>query len=280
MDLDLLRTFLEVYRTRHFRVAGDNLHVTQSTVSARIRLLEETLGNRLFDRARGNLQPTPAGVRLLGHAEQILTQWARACQALKPEGAQEVLIIVGAAASLWDSLLQPWLAQVYRHETALAFRVQSHAPEQLVRRLGAGALDLIFTYEPPPLPQLISHTVARLALCLVSTRPGDSLDQALGLSFMAVDWGTSIQTRLKRESSAPSMPRFEFSHGRNALNLILECGGSAYLPEPLVKPWLDRGRLHAVAHAPVIQREVYACYAADHPHLEVLERVSTRPFMP
>ena len=41
MDIDLLRTFLEVYRTRHFGRTAENLYLTQSAVSARIRLLEE-----------------------------------------------------------------------------------------------------------------------------------------------------------------------------------------------------------------------------------------------
>ena len=44
MDIDLLRTFVEVSSTRHFGKAAQNLFVTQSAVSARIRLLERTLG--------------------------------------------------------------------------------------------------------------------------------------------------------------------------------------------------------------------------------------------
>ena len=60
MDIQLLRTFLELDRTRHFGKAAEILSVTQSAVSARIRLLEETLGVPLFIRRRNEIQ---AGVR-------------------------------------------------------------------------------------------------------------------------------------------------------------------------------------------------------------------------
>ena len=61
MDIELLRTFLAVVRTRHFGRAADELCVTQSAVSARIRQLEKTLGKPLFSRIRNNIQLTPEG---------------------------------------------------------------------------------------------------------------------------------------------------------------------------------------------------------------------------
>ena len=78
MDIQLLRTFLELDRTRHFGKAAESLFVTQSAVSARIRLLEETLGVPLFIRRRNELQLTGAGERLKRHAETIVSAWQRA----------------------------------------------------------------------------------------------------------------------------------------------------------------------------------------------------------
>jgi DNA-binding transcriptional LysR family regulator len=72
MDIDLLKTFLEVNRTRHFGRAAENLFLTQSAVSARVRQLEDTIGVPLFTRTRNDIQLTPAGTRLLKYAESIL----------------------------------------------------------------------------------------------------------------------------------------------------------------------------------------------------------------
>ncbi|MGH8579235.1 MAG: LysR family transcriptional regulator [Gammaproteobacteria bacterium] len=48
MDTEVLKTFLEVNRTRHFGKAAGNLFITQSAVSARVRQLEEAVGVALF----------------------------------------------------------------------------------------------------------------------------------------------------------------------------------------------------------------------------------------
>jgi DNA-binding transcriptional LysR family regulator len=108
MDIQLLKTFLEVYRTRHFGRAADNLYLSQSAVSARIRLLEEELGVSVFTRDRNNIQLTVAGQKLLRYAESISTAWNRARQEMAMgEGGPEPLA-VGAVPSLWDIALQDW----------------------------------------------------------------------------------------------------------------------------------------------------------------------------
>ena len=63
MNTDLLRTFLEVAKTRHFGHAAENLYLTQSAVSSRIRQLETTVGVPLFTRQRNNILLTPSGDR-------------------------------------------------------------------------------------------------------------------------------------------------------------------------------------------------------------------------
>lgn len=75
MDTDLLRTFLEVNKTRHFGKAATNLYLTQSAVSFRIRQLEIKLGTPVFTRKRGDLRLTAAGERFVPYAESILQTW-------------------------------------------------------------------------------------------------------------------------------------------------------------------------------------------------------------
>ncbi len=72
MDTELLKTFLEVQKTRHFGKAADNLYLTQSAVSFRIRQLEQGLGTSLFYRSRNNIQLTAAGEALLPHAIAVI----------------------------------------------------------------------------------------------------------------------------------------------------------------------------------------------------------------
>ena len=72
MDIEQLKTFLEVGRMRNFRKAAENLFISPSAVSARVRQLEDILGLSLFRRDRQKVSLTPAGERFERHARFIV----------------------------------------------------------------------------------------------------------------------------------------------------------------------------------------------------------------
>lgn len=82
MDLRQLEVFTAVVETRSFSRAAETLHLTQSTVSEHIHLLEDELGARLFDRLGRETLPTKAGELLHGYARRILQLTGEARQAL------------------------------------------------------------------------------------------------------------------------------------------------------------------------------------------------------
>jgi DNA-binding transcriptional LysR family regulator len=74
MDFDWLSTFLEVAREKSFSRAAERMHVTQPSISAHIRSLEDYLGHRLLDRGGGKVTLTAAGRVFQAFAEQSVTQ--------------------------------------------------------------------------------------------------------------------------------------------------------------------------------------------------------------
>ena len=72
MDIEQARTFLAITAHGSFLEAAKQLHLTQSTVSARIQRLEEELGARLFIRNRSGASLTSAGRRFLEHAKRLV----------------------------------------------------------------------------------------------------------------------------------------------------------------------------------------------------------------
>jgi DNA-binding transcriptional LysR family regulator len=58
VDIELARTFVEIVKTRSFVRAAEQLNVTQTTVSSRIRALEEQLGRPLFIRNKSGASLT------------------------------------------------------------------------------------------------------------------------------------------------------------------------------------------------------------------------------
>lgn len=82
MDFDQLHAFLEVARLNSFSRAAIQCFRTQPAISAQIRLLEEEVGARLFDRSGGKVGLTEAGRVWQGYAEKLLR--------LRQEGVQSV----------------------------------------------------------------------------------------------------------------------------------------------------------------------------------------------
>ena len=82
MDKHNLNAFITVAETKSFSSAAEILHVTQSTISKRIALLESTMGQKLFDRIARQVSVTPAGAELLPRAKHMVQEYQNAIQAI------------------------------------------------------------------------------------------------------------------------------------------------------------------------------------------------------
>ncbi len=259
MDIGILKTFLEVNRTRHFGKAAENQFLTQSAVSARIRLLEQSIGASLFTRTRNNIELTPTGHKLLKYAETIVNTWNRARQEIAMEDTSAVSIAIGGVSSLWDILLQDWLDKLLLKHAKLSAIAEVHGPEVLVRKLIDGALDLIFMFEATQMPEVMVEEVGQINLIMVSSRNNISIEEALK-DYVLVDWGTSFAITHAQHFHDIPPPKLRVQIGRLAYSHIMECGGTAYLAESMVSNELANSKLHKVADTPVIKRTAYAAF--------------------
>jgi DNA-binding transcriptional LysR family regulator len=260
MDISLLKTFLEVARTRHFGKAADTLCVTQSAVSARIKLLESILGVELFSRRRNDIQLTVPGMRLVRHAETIVRGWERARHeiALGGEGAES--LAVGCPLDLWAILLRDWAATLRRESPQLVLQIEVQPSEILVGRLVNGLLDLALLFEPPQIPGLAIQQVAEIPLILVSRCDGCTLHDIVEREYYMVDWGSVFARHHAEYFPDIPPPAARLASGALARDLMLAHGGSAYLAEQMVQRELEQGVLFRVTAAPVIERTAFAVY--------------------
>ena len=273
MDLSLLKTFLEVYRTRHFGSAAENLHLSQSAISARIKHLEDLLGTPLFTRVRNGIQLTAAGERFLPHAEVMLTAWSRARQDLVAAQDSSPSLAVGGVYSLWDILLDDWINRVSRQHSTLALMLEAQNQETLVRKLIDEVLDVCFMFEAPQLTGVIEKEIAAVKLILVSTDRHADLQQVFDNHYVYVDWGLTFSHEHARCFPDMPYPTLRVSHGHLAQAFISGSGGSAYLAESSVREALRANRLYRVDNAPVIVRKAYAVYSADNEKTALIENV-------
>ena len=272
MDIELLRTFLEVSRTRHFGQAADAMFLTQAAVSARIKSLETLLGVRLFIRDKRDIKLTPEGNRLVSRADRLIGEWRKVRQEISVGGAAQQLS-VGGSLRLWDVILQDWLIRMRRVRPQIALIAESHMPDLLTRKLLDGVLDLAFMLEPPQLEVLQVTDIGGLSLRLVSDKPGITLEQAMGAGYLMVDWGMTHSLQHRRLFPDAPEPQTRFASGSLTLQYLLTLGGAAYLPELMVRDHIAAQSLYWVEEAPPINHRIHAVYPVRSFRLELIKEV-------
>ncbi|GLC96478.1 LysR family transcriptional regulator [Cupriavidus sp. TA19] len=95
MNTKQLESFLTIAKLGSFAAAAERLHVTQSTISARIQELEETLGVALFDRSQRQVHLTPKGRDLIAYAQQVSDLFAEIKEQIASTNSMTGVVRVG-----------------------------------------------------------------------------------------------------------------------------------------------------------------------------------------
>ena len=278
MDTDLLRTFIEVSKSRHFGRAAETLYLTQSAVSFRIRQLEQQLGVALFARHRNNIQLTPSGEKLLPYAESILTTLGKAKLDLGQQDLHKQQLAIGAPQFCWDLGLQEWLDSWLQGSPDHHLRLEMANREQLCRQLLERTLDLVILGEPSKIDEVTVKPFADYPLCLVSRQPGLSLSQLATQGWVSIEnqalfSSTPLPAELQHRKPVLITPSL-----RQAIHHLKRHGGVAYLPHPVVAPQIRDGELHLVEGAPSLNRTLYLAYLTAGPRESHLNALIATPW--
>ena len=258
MDIDRARTFLEIVHCGSFLRAADKLHVTQTTVSARIRTLEEELGRKLFIRNRNGAQLTPAGREFERFAQSFVQIWERARHQLAIPSGRTSVVALGGELSLWNPLLLDWLVWMKKSKPEIALHAHVGLPDQLLEQLRTGVLDIAVLYAPKLIPGFKVELVEEEELILVRTV--DNTGEAAGLhEYVHVDWGPQFAAR-HGTGTVFGEPGLTVGLGPLGLNYILRAGGMGYFRRGVTAPLIEAGQLEEVKGAPEFTYPAYAVY--------------------
>ncbi len=260
MDVELARTFLEIVSTGSFIRASERLNVGQTTVSARIRNLEQQLGRQLFVRHKGGASLTPAGERFLRYAPMFVQLWQRTRQQVAVPPGSRAVLTVGSEVSLWQPLLLDWVQWIRQSLADISLRVHVDVPQDLITQVASGLVDAAIMYAPQHRPGLKIDLLIEEKLVLVTTHPDSGLGD--GPDYVYMDWGPDFV--LHHGMNFPnSEPDLFMDLGPLALSYVLSAGGSGYFRMSAVQPHIDSGRLHLVPDMPQFSYPVYAVYSAN-----------------
>ncbi|WP_192036247.1 LysR substrate-binding domain-containing protein [Halomonas sp. YLGW01] len=249
--LDSLRVFEVAARRGNFRLAAEELHLTQSAVAQRIRQLEATLGVALFVREPRGLTPTEVGRRYLTDLQPALAMIDEATRRVAWQDRPLTLSVTPSFAAKW---LMPRLGDFREAHPGLDLKLE--ASERLADFVTDG-VDFAIRQGRPPFGEGLHHErLTRLNLCVLCSpaylaRQGGAIDlsdlSAQTLSDDVHGLWQRFTTQLPGQAQAR---RLRFSHTSLAIDAALSGQGIVLAPRLLVAQHLAREELAVLAALP------------------------------
>ncbi len=262
MDIALARTFVAIVESGSFKGAAGRLNVTQSTISLRVKALEDLLGRSLFERSKSGTRLTPAGVQFQRHAMTLMRVWTHAQLDIGLSDAHADHLAVGGQPSLWDGFLLPWVAWLRQNQSQLAVTASMGTSAALMERLGEGTLDLVVAYRAQARPGVRVEHLMDEDLVLVSG--GAEEPRGPDETYVFVNWGPEFAADHAEAFPDLEITGLSFDLGALAIGYLVDTGASGYFPARIARPYLADGRLKLAERARRFVYPVYAAYPDDH----------------
>lgn len=149
MDLNLYRIFLEVAKTGSISKAASSLFVSQPSISYSIKMLEEELKCKLFNRTDKGTELTIDGEKLLFYVEGAFNMINAGCKTVKDsENMISGEIRVGVPTHIGIFLLSKYIQKFIEKYPGIKFTIVNRATSEMVDMLEKRNLDFIVDSYP------------------------------------------------------------------------------------------------------------------------------------
>ncbi|GBQ64361.1 LysR family transcriptional regulator [Ameyamaea chiangmaiensis NBRC 103196] len=169
MELSQLKTFVQVASSGSLSKAGAVLRTAQPALSRQIRLLEEELGIRLFDRHGRGMALTDAGRQVLQDAGRVLTAVDQLKENISyTQSRLSGTVTLGLPPTLSDIISVPLIIEAKEKHPELKIHLIDSYTGYLLEYLMKGEIDCAILYDPRGTHPLRSEFLANEELFLVS----------------------------------------------------------------------------------------------------------------
>ena len=276
--------FWRVAKLGHLTRAAEELHTSQSAVSAQIRQLEERIGEDLFLREGRRLVLTDTGRLVLAYADNIFGLGQEMLGRLQGRMAGTTRLRVGSVATLSRNYQENWIRPLLA-DPSVVLTLESGLLEDLIARLLQHQLDVVLANETVPADPtrpLHCRFLGSQSISLVgpasrwqtqSLRIPEDLDgldivlpgprHALRAQFDALCLSANVTPRLRAEVDDMAMLRL----------IARDSGWLAVLPQVVVQDELQAGILVTVGHSTDLQERFYAITTPHRHRIEALEHL-------
>jgi DNA-binding transcriptional LysR family regulator len=247
MDIEELRTFVEVADAGGVSPAARRLGVSKSIVSRRLARLEEDLGVLLLARTTRGAALTEAGMMFRDHAARVCAEIDIARETILPEGDLQGRLRVAAPLSFGPTHFAPVLADMARRHPRL--HVRSSYTDRFVDLIAEGfdcAIRVGHLTDSNLLARRVGWTTAKyVAAPDYIARHGSPETPEEFVTHEVVMQGTETWQAMDGDKAIPMKPQGRFK-ADNAVALVaaaLAGIGLAGIPEDLIREHLASGAL-------------------------------------
>ena len=278
MNIEYLKTYLEVVRLGSFSEVAKRLSISQPAVSFQIQKLERDLGVRLIDRGQKTIKLTDAGKRLVRFAEVVDKEHVRLMRDLD-QLREEVTgnIIIAASTIPGEILLPPILGEFKALHPSVGARVDVSDSLTVISGVQSGAYDLGFCGIAPEGKELDYFKVAEDEIVLIvfpehpfAKRKGISLIEMEGEPLIFREETSGTQRSLKSLLAKAGVDIEKLSTNlvlgtSQAVVSAVEAGvGIAFVSDLAIKKSLALGLVKQVAVEGLeLKRDFYCVYRKE-----------------
>jgi DNA-binding transcriptional LysR family regulator len=247
MEIEDLKTFVEIAHGGGISTAARRLGVSKSVVSRQLARLEDALGSQLLSRTTRGAALTEAGATFREHAARILGELEAAQEAMAPKGALSGLLRIAAPLSGGPKLVAPALAELARRHPQL--RIHAVYSDRFVDLVAEG-FDAAIRIGILPDSTLVARRIRPMTGMLVASpayiaahgapRTLDELVDRECLMQGTESWRLSECGKI---IAVHPRGRFKADNGEALLSAALAGLGVAALPDFLIEPHVASGAL-------------------------------------
>lgn len=277
MELSQLRTLIHVAELGSLSKAADRLRIAQPALSRQVRLLEDELGARLFDRHGRGMVLTEQGRDVLARAQRIMAELdeiqAKAADAQAPLTGQ---VAIGFPPTVGDIISVPLVTAFGQSHPQAVLRLAGAYTGYLLDWMHRGEIDLAILYDPRPARSIRSRPLLLENLFLIGpAEAGFSTTRAMafrmleGKRLLLPSGRHGLRTIVERCAAEAGIALdvvVEADSYATLKDLVRHGHGLTVLPLASIHDDIRAGRLTAAALIdPVPTRRLILAHPADRP---------------
>ena len=225
MDYRDVEVFLEISKTHNMTKAAENLFLSQSSVSHRLKRLENELGSPLITRQRGmrSLEFTPRGEAFIPLARRWMELYTETEICMN---GPEMTISIGAIHSVNPGFLYPLLNKMIHEERRLNIHLFQMSSIDLYKALENQQIDIGFVGYQYYRPHIHVRPILRQPLCVISKSKNFPQGRALHpselnpMSEIYSYWGPEYQVWHERQWS-PAVRPYVVTDSMSNISLLM-----------------------------------------------------------